>query len=340
MRSLFAFLLLALALPATAQSPAFAIDANTLALYTFDGVDPDTTFDISGNGLHALNDNTTSVPGRHGNARQFDGIADRIDMDTVRVVLQGSDAWTLEYIAAATTDTWIPTLLAHTCYNGWRLYAGGASARFAIKTTASGGFCNWGPDQTLTIPDIGTDWHYFALAFGDGLLSFYVDGQLMGSLSASGLFQGAAGGQRAWIGFDDFGTGFHYSGLADELRVSDVARGADEICATAAALGWACTATANEPDGGEPRAAVLHAAAPNPFPARTTLRYDVAQTGPVRVVVYDALGRKVAGLVDGEQTAGRHEAVFDGTRLPSGVYLVRMTTGAGGVQSRRVTLLR
>lgn len=339
MRTLLASLALAVALPVAAQSPAFAIDANTLALYTFDGTDPDTTFDLSGNALHALHDGTTSVPGRHGNARQFDGVDDRVDMDAVRLALQGADAWTLEYIAAATTDPWIPELLAHPCSNGWRLYAGGTSARFAVKTTTSGGFCSWGSDQTLTIPNIGTDWHYFALAFGENALRFYVDGHLMGSLPASGVFQGAGGGQRAWVGFDDFGTGFHYSGLADELRVSDVARSADEICATADALGWACTATANEPDGAAGLASALHAAAPNPFHERTAIPYDVAEAGPVRVALYNALGREVAVLVDGVQLAGRHEVTLDGADLAAGVYLVRMAA-VGFSSARRLTRLR
>lgn len=193
MRSLYFLLLPLLALPAAAQSPAFTVDPSTVALYTFDGVNPDTTFDVSGNGQHAFNDGTTSVPGRHGSARQFDGVDDRIDMDAARVALQGTAAWTLEYIAAADPDSGIPILLTHTCSNGWRLYASGTSGRYAIKTTTSGA-CFWGIDQTVTIPDIGTDWHYFALTFGDEALSYYLDGQLIASQPASGVFQGGSGG--------------------------------------------------------------------------------------------------------------------------------------------------
>ena len=76
---------------------------------------------------------------------------------------------------------------------------------------------------------------------------------------------------------------------------------------------------------------------PNPFNWSSTLRYSVPEAAPVRITVYDTLGRELLVLVDGEAEAGVHEVVFDGTDLPSGVYLVRMTTPQGE-QTQRVTL--
>ena len=79
---------------------------------------------------------------------------------------------------------------------------------------------------------------------------------------------------------------------------------------------------------------------PNPFGAGpTTLTYTLATGGPVRLAVYDALGREVATLVDGTRAAGRHEVTFDGIGLPSGVYTARL--GAGGrTVWRRMVLAR
>ena len=79
---------------------------------------------------------------------------------------------------------------------------------------------------------------------------------------------------------------------------------------------------------------------PNPFGAGpTTLTYTLATGGPVRLAVYDALGREVATLVDGTRAAGRHEVTFDGIELPSGVYTARL--GAGGrTVWRRMVLAR
>ena len=67
--------------------------------------------------------------------------------------------------------------------------------------------------------------------------------------------------------------------------------------------------------------------------------YALPAGGPVRLAVYDLLGREVAVLVDGVWAAGAYEAVLDGRGLPAGVYVVRLTAGAF-VETRRVTLLR
>ncbi len=66
---------------------------------------------------------------------------------------------------------------------------------------------------------------------------------------------------------------------------------------------------------------------PNPFRARTTFRYALADEVPVRLSVYDALGRLVAHVVDERQAAGWHEATFDAGRLASGVYVYRLEAG-------------
>ena len=88
-----------------------------------------------------------------------------------------------------------------------------------------------------------------------------------------------------------------------------------------------------------PPSAALHAAAPNPFAGRAALGYDLPEAGPVRLAVYDLLGREVAVLVDAEQAAGRHEAVLDGRGLPDGTYLVVMTAAGGFTRTQRVTLI-
>ena len=82
----------------------------------------------------------------------------------------------------------------------------------------------------------------------------------------------------------------------------------------------------------------LYAPYPNPFGAAATVRYDVSAAGPVRVVVYDVLGRALAVLADGPHEAGRYAVTLDGRALPSGVYVVRMTAG-GFAQAQRITLL-
>lgn len=84
----------------------------------------------------------------------------------------------------------------------------------------------------------------------------------------------------------------------------------------------------------------LDAPVPNPAQATTTVAFTLDAPRPVRLSVYDALGREVAVLVDAVRPAGRHEAALDGAGLPTGLYLVRLTTADGLTQTRRLTLLR
>ncbi len=94
---------------------------------------------------------------------------------------------------------------------------------------------------------------------------------------------------------------------------------------------------ASEP--GVPAAeAALRLIGPNPFRAQTALSFRAAEPGPVRVAVYDVLGREVAVLYD-EPSAAEQTVRFDAAALPAGVYVVRLTE-AGGSASRKFTLLR
>lgn len=85
--------------------------------------------------------------------------------------------------------------------------------------------------------------------------------------------------------------------------------------------------TASEEANDVPEAFALHANYPNPFNPQTVIRYELPQRVPVRLAVYDVLGREVAVLVDGEQGAGRYEVVFRGATMPSGVYVYRLEAG-------------
>ncbi len=95
-----------------------------------------------------------------------------------------------------------------------------------------------------------------------------------------------------------------------------------------------------DPRGRVPAAFVLRGNAPNPFAGSTTIRYDLPEDAHVRITVYDALGRRVATLVDEEQRAGADKAVrFGAEGLPSGVYFYRIEAGTT-VRTRKMVHVR
>lgn len=68
---------------------------------------------------------------------------------------------------------------------------------------------------------------------------------------------------------------------------------------------------------------------PNPFNPSTSIQYGLPDNSFVKLVVFDILGREVETLVNSEQTAGTHEAIFDASRFNSGVYYYRITATNG-----------
>jgi hypothetical protein len=76
-----------------------------------------------------------------------------------------------------------------------------------------------------------------------------------------------------------------------------------------------------------PAVTALAAAYPNPFNPATRIHYQLADAGHVTLDVFDLTGRRVARLVDQDQAAGEYRVTFDGARLSTGMYLVRMQTG-------------
>jgi hypothetical protein len=97
--------------------------------------------------------------------------------------------------------------------------------------------------------------------------------------------------------------------------------------------------TATEPAGALPGAPSLGPAYPNPFSDATSIPFTLHQPAHVRLVVYDALGREAAVLIDAHLPAGAQQATFDARRLPGGLYLYTLTAGAA-VNSGTLLLVR
>jgi hypothetical protein len=78
---------------------------------------------------------------------------------------------------------------------------------------------------------------------------------------------------------------------------------------------------------------------PNPFNAGTVFSYFLPHPGEARLTLVDLLGRTVATVLEGYQTAGWHELRWQADGLPSGVYFYRLQAGEV-IQTRKLLYLR
>ncbi|MCH8569396.1 MAG: T9SS type A sorting domain-containing protein [Balneolales bacterium] len=84
------------------------------------------------------------------------------------------------------------------------------------------------------------------------------------------------------------------------------------------------TSTDPETDLQHPESFKLHQNYPNPFNPTTNVVYELSEPADITLEVFNVLGQRVSVLYNGTQSAGTHTATFDGSRLTSGLYIVRM----------------
>ena len=93
-----------------------------------------------------------------------------------------------------------------------------------------------------------------------------------------------------------------------------------------------------------PMVSALNPNYPNPFNPMTTISFDLAEQGRVRISIFSIDGRLVKTLTDESLSPGRYERVWQGRdnggrAVASGTYLYRME-GPGIQQTRRMLLIK
>ncbi|MBD3232325.1 MAG: aminotransferase class I/II-fold pyridoxal phosphate-dependent enzyme [candidate division Zixibacteria bacterium] len=83
---------------------------------------------------------------------------------------------------------------------------------------------------------------------------------------------------------------------------------------------------------------------PNPFNSRCFIWFSVHNRDKVKITVYDTAGRRVRSLMNRSLNPGRHRIEWDGRnyngeRVASGTYIIRLTQGEMA-ESTKVTLLK
>ena len=84
---------------------------------------------------------------------------------------------------------------------------------------------------------------------------------------------------------------------------------------------------------------ILNQNYPNPFNPVTRISYSIPENTFTTLKVYDILGNDIQTLVNRELPAGSYEVEFDGTRLPSGVYIYKLISGKF-VKTLKMNLLK
>jgi hypothetical protein len=89
-----------------------------------------------------------------------------------------------------------------------------------------------------------------------------------------------------------------------------------------------------------PGSYALYSNYPNPFNPATVIRYALPVPSRVELRVFDVLGREVAALVSGDQSAGYKSITWDAGHLASGIYFCRLEAVGIADHSKTFTQVR
>lgn len=102
---------------------------------------------------------------------------------------------------------------------------------------------------------------------------------------------------------------------------------------------WTTTTGINQISSAVPDKFNLYNNYPNPFNPATVIKFDVAKSQLVKIVVYDLLGQEVSTLINQNMSPGSYEVDFNAGGLSSGMYFYRIET-AGYIQTNRMMLIK
>ena len=78
---------------------------------------------------------------------------------------------------------------------------------------------------------------------------------------------------------------------------------------------------------------------PNPFNQATTIKFKVAKSGDIKIVVLDIMGCEVQTLVNKTLQPGIYETSFNGSLFSNGIYIYKIYSGEYS-ETKRMTLVK
>jgi hypothetical protein len=306
---------------------------NLIAFYPFNG----NANDESGNGNHGAVFQASLTSDRFNNpssAYSFDGVNDRI-------LIQNNSS--LNFQNAISINFWIKIgeffpreayPISHGNWeNRWKISITDKRIRWTIKTTT--GVKDIDSETELIQASL-----YNVTAYYDGNdFDIYINGEL----DAFGSFSG----QLLTTDIDmtigqnlPNNNNYNFKGILDDIRIYDYALPFSEIIS----LYDISTSTDENLSEQIPGENYLYQNYPNPFNGQSIIKFDLAQSGEVDLIIYDILGKKIKKLVNKEMAAGSHSIGWNGfgdngEHAASGVYFFELKS-AQSIQRKKMIYLR
>ena len=212
------------------SASAEAVWANDFRLVTHMRDDPDTSHVRDSTGYD--NDGTKTAPGEPlettGNvsdAQRFDG-----DDDVVYV----SDDASLNIRTSLTMEAWVNATAFDPQWNDvlskheYDIYI--EDGRLSAWLDTDAGLYDDCPGGNTTM--VVDTWYYVVLTYDAGAITSYIDGELDGTANMGTTLDDSTGWDFTIGWFEDIDEGIHWSGVIDEVRISNVSRSGDWVKAT------------------------------------------------------------------------------------------------------------
>lgn len=218
---------------------------------------------------------------------------------------------------------------------------GEGTLRIAVYTDQGGAPGEALAADSIDFADIGTDWQTFNVTDWDLVLD---QGDVVHTVYELIVPTVDRDVNSIPLRLDD-GTGTqnvtHIVTAPDEFEVmfSDEETGGQHGVWNNLVLAEYVVTDTEKPGLTQPRKFELSQNYPNPFNPSTNINFNIPEATDVQLSVYNALGQKVATLVNSKMSAGAHSVSWDAQNMASGLYIYKIQAG-DFTQTRKMILMK
>jgi hypothetical protein len=188
--------------------------------------------------------------------------------------------------------------------------------------------------------DDGANWKMVPPGYPASLNFAYLAGVVDGKIYIT-AFERRADGTFPYSTFTYDGSAWSdiTKSIPHDLTMLSIERAGNDVYAGADGRSvWRMAAPAGVERAAEANSAAM-ACFPNPSLEATTLRFTLPEPGHITLTLIDALGNRLATLLDGTLPGGERQQEIDMAGFPPGTYFVRLACG-GAIQQCRIVKLQ